>query len=231
MIGQVVFAAAKDENRPMLAGVLFEFTEAALTLVATDTHRLALREFSVTNSHGAGHLLIPGRALAELRGSLAAGDDGLVRCQHDENQVQFQVEELTLASRVLAGPFPAYQKILPTECSRRLTVGRDDLLQAVRRAEIVARDDSLRVRLRANGERLEITATGASASHVREEIEVTLEGDGIEVGVNARYLLDALGALEGETLVLELTEPLRPIVLRPVEGKGNLQLIMPVSVK
>lgn len=231
IIRQTIFAAAADDNRPILTGVYTVLNERKLVMVATDTHRLALRQGAVSEASGEVGVIIPARALNELSRGLAAESEQPVQVRLDRNQVLFQTERLTVVSRLIEGQFPKYEKVVPTEHTRKLTIPKDELQQAVRRAAVVARENSNRIILRTAGEMLTITAEEANLGQAHEEVEVIREGDDIQIAFNARYVLDVLGVIEAEGLYLEMTEPLRPAVLRPVDGAEYLMVIMPMSLQ
>src|SRR6266852_550323 len=231
MIRQTIFAAAADDTRPILTGVYTVLNERTLMMVSTDTHRLALRQGNVTEASGEVAVIIPARALSELSRGLDPESEQPVQMRMDKNQVQFRTEQLTVVSRLIEGQFPKYEKVVPAEHTRKLTIQKEEFQQAVRRAAVVARENSHRIILRTAGEMVTITAEEANLGRAHEEVEVIREGDDIQIAFNARYVLDVLGVIESEGLYLEMTEPLRPAVLRPVDGPDYLMVIMPMSLQ
>jgi DNA polymerase-3 subunit beta len=233
MIHQTAFATSKDETRPILTGVCIALTDGQLRLVATDTHRLAVRTAPVLDAAGERTVIVPVRALNELVRVLADADDLSVHLRIDSNQIMFRTERFTLVSRLIEGQFPRYERVIPSGHSRTLTIPREDLQAVVRRARIVARDAAAanRVVLRTSGESLVITAEAGEVGRAYEEIEILREGDDIEIAFNAAYLLDVLGVLTSESVQLEMNEPLSPSVLRPSEGADYLMVIMPMQIQ
>jgi DNA polymerase-3 subunit beta len=231
MIRQTIFAAASDDTRPILTGVYTVLSDSHLVMVATDTHRLALRQGAASEASGEVAVIIPARALSELSRGLEPEGEQSVQVRLDKNQVMFRTEQLTVVSRLIEGQFPKYEKVVPSEHTRKLTIPKDELQQAVRRAAVVARENSHRIILRTAGELLTITAEEANLGRAHEEVEVIREGDDIQIAFNARYVLDVLGVLDAEGLYLEMTEPLRPAVFRPVDGADYLMVIMPMSLQ
>jgi DNA polymerase III subunit beta len=199
-------------------------------MVSTDTHRLALRQGTVTEASGEVAVIIPARALNELSRGLDPDSEQPVQVRLDKNQVQFRTERLTVVSRLIEGQFPKYEKVVPSEHTRKLTIQKDEFQQAVRRAAVVAQHNNHRIIMRTAGEMLTLTAEG-DMGRAHEEIEVIREGDDIQIAFNARYILDVLGVIESEGLYLEMTEPLRPAVLRPVDGPDYLMVVMPMSLQ
>ena len=237
-IRQTSFATSPDETRPILTGVLVVFQGDSLKFVATDTHRLAVRDCAVKDGTGSASAIVPSRAMTELSRILGS-EDGEVVVTLSSNQIQFHIADsksgdTTLISRLIEGQFPNYERVIPTTTTRTLTLEREPLAQAVKRAAIVARDSANRVVLRTteDGDRLAITAESGAVGDAYDEVDVAREGDDgpVEIAFNARYLLDVLNVLDSEGLRIELTEPLRPGVVRPTEDSGYLCVLMPMQV-
>lgn len=237
-IRQTLFAVSTDETRVILTGVLLVYQGDVLKLVATDTHRLALRECLVKEGEGSATAIVPARALSELQ-RIIGNEEGEVRVTLSGNQVQFQVNEksgitTTLISRLIDGQFPNFERVIPKESTRTLILQRDLFAAAVRRATVVARDSANRIVLRTSddGERLIITAQSGSVGDAYEEIEVARSGDEspLEIAFNSRYILDLLNGLDSEGLRFELSEPLRPGVIKPSGDPYYLCVLMPMQV-
>jgi DNA polymerase III subunit beta len=236
-IRQTLFATSSDETRAILTGVLVVFQGDSLRLVATDTHRLAVRDLPVKTGSGAASAIVPARAMSELQ-RIIGTEDGDVSVTLSHNQIQFKAVdargETTLISRLIDGQFPNYERVIPTQATRTLTMEREPLISAIRRAAIVARENSNRVVLRSteDGDRLTLTAESGNVGNAYEEIEVALDGEEgpVEIAFNAKYLADVLGVLDGQGLRLELTEPLRPGVIKPVGDQDYLCVLMPMQV-
>jgi len=233
MIRQTAFAASDDDSRPILTGICLVLQEGRLRMVATDTHRLAVRTASVTETTGGDtSVIVPARALNELIRVLSDSEDAPLYVRIDQNQILFRTERVTLVSRLIEGQFPRYERVIPASHTRRLTVQRDELQSALRRARIVARDAAAkdRVLFDTQGENLVITAEGEEG-RAHEEFEVVREGDDISIAFNASYFMETLGVVDTEGIFLEMSEPLSPAVIRPVESEDYLMVIMPMQVQ
>ena len=237
-IKQTIFATSTDETRAILTGVLVVFQGDSLKLVATDTHRLAVRDCPVKEGSGSASAIVPSRAMNELL-RIVGNEEGEVVVTLSGNQIQFQVDDAsgsktTLISRLIDGQFPNYERVIPAQATKTLTVERAPLAAAVKRASIVARDSASRVVLRTteDGDKLTITAESGSVGNAYEEVEVARTGDDtpVEIAFNAKYLADALNVLDTEGLHIELTEPLRPGVIRPTDTADYLCVLMPMQV-
>lgn len=218
MIKHTLFAVSPDETRAILTGILMVVDETSLKFVATDTHRLAVKTSDTKDGRGAQNAIVPSRAMNELN-RLLTDAEGDVQVTLSENQVRFTLPGqagVQILSRLIEGQFPNYQRVIPPEHQKRLTIPVQPLLRAVRRASIVARDNSNRIILRTDEDKLILTAESQTVGNAYEEVEVTREGDDVEIAFNAKYLLDVLSVLDVDGVHLELSEPLKPGVLRPI---------------
>jgi len=218
MIRHTLFAVSTDETRAILTGIYMEFEGDTLRFVATDTHRLAVKTATVSNSRGAQKAIVPARAMNELTRLLTDGE-GEVQVTLSSNQVQFVLPgeaEVQIVSRLIEGQFPNYQRVIPASFQKKLTIEVQPLLRAVRRASIVARENANRVILRTEDDKLILTAESQIVGNAYEEIEVVRDGENVEIAFNSKYLLDVLNVMDAETVYLELTEALKPGLLRPI---------------
>ncbi len=231
ILSQIVFATSRDETRPILTGALFNISPGGLEVVATDTYRLALRrmtaEIPIDEPTSA---IISERALNEILRILEPESEEPVRVSLTDSQVSCVVGNVTVGSRLIEGQFPNYEKVLPDSSDRRVTVDREGLTDSLRRMLIVAREDANRIVLRGSDGELTITADSQDVGHAEEQIPATLEGEEPEIAFNARYLLDALQAITQEQVVLELSQPLAPGTLKPLDSDDYLYVIMPMQI-
>ncbi len=230
MIRHVLFAVSTDETRVILTGVLLIFEGDSVKMVATDTHRLAVRTATVAAGDGSATAVVPARAMNEVL--RLATDEDAVTISLAQGQARFDIGGTTMVTRLIEGTFPNYERVIPTTHDRKLTLETTEFARAVRRAAIVARDNANRVVIETEGAQLVLSAESGTVGSVREEIEVAREGDDIQIAFNAKYLQDVLGVVETEGVVLELTEPLRPGILRPIgDGADDyLCVLMPMQV-
>jgi DNA polymerase-3 subunit beta len=232
MIRQTAFAASDDDTRPILTGICLILQGDSLRMVATDTHRLAVRTSNVTEASGDATVIVPARALNELVRVLGDDPEEQLHVRVDQNQILFRTKTVTLVSRLIEGQFPRYERVIPSTHSRRLTMSRDEFQSALRRVRIIAREATSkdRIVLAAEGESVILTAQG-DEGQAHDELECEREGDEISIAFNAGYLLEVLSVLDSVSVFLELTEPLSPAVVRPVDGDDYLMVIMPMQVQ
>jgi len=237
-IAQVSFAAATDESRPVLTGVLAQFEEDRLTLAAADGFRLSVRSFQLTESLAEPtKVIIPAKALQELsRISAEAKDPIQMTIPPGRNQVLFHMTNIDLVSQLVEGAFPDYNQIIPQSHVTRTVVDTDALLRATKIAFLFARDAANILRLRvtpgtelAPGE-LKVVATAAEVGDNQGDIEASIEGDPIEVAFNAKYLIDVLSVIDSPQVILETSSPSSPGIIRPVDSDDFLHVIMPMHI-
>lgn len=229
---QVVMAASSDDARPILTGVLMSAEDGGLRLVATDSYRLAVRDLPEATVLSEGQkVLVPSRALGELVRVLGDTDTVVVRL--GEREVTFDVPtedgEIQVTTRLIEGDFPNYRQLIPSLYPNRLVVGREPLLEAVRRVKLMAREAApLRMTLRSDS--LELMAVTQDVGQAHEEVDAKFDGDELTVAFNPDYLIDGIEAAPGDEVVLETLDALKPAVLRSTENDGFLYLLMPVRV-
>jgi DNA polymerase-3 subunit beta len=231
MLRLTTFAASKEETRSLLMGVLFEARGNTLTLVATDTHRLAWKQAPIGQELSTPiTAVVPAKPLVELERVLRDSSEETVTVKIGNSQAQFQTADVALVSRLLDGQFPNYEKVIPKNPERKLTFERDAMLAAVRRVYIIARGAAEKAILTTKGDVLEITAESPEAGKAYEEVPISMDGDDLTIAFNARYLQEVLGILNEEQASLELTGALNPGILRPVGNNEFLYVVMPMQV-
>ncbi len=229
-LAEVTFAAASDEARPILTGVLAKFEGDRLTLAAADNYRIAVRTIDVLDPVEAVSVVIPARSLHELERVLADTDDPveLVLAQA-RNQVLFHLEGIDIVSRLIDGQFPNYQQVLPATHATSAEFDREELLRAVRPAALIASSSANIVKLQVGGEGAGITVSAAAeVGDYTGDVEAATEGDQTTIAFNARYLNDVLTNVAADRFALELNGPLSPGVFRPVGDAAYVHVVMPV---
>jgi DNA polymerase-3 subunit beta len=230
-LAEVTFAAASDEARPILTGVLARFEGDQLTLAAADNYRIAVRTIPVLDAVPETSVVIPARALNELARVLADVDDPVeVVLAGARNQVLFHLEGVDLVSRLIDGQFPNYQQVLPQSHNTRAVLDREELLRAVRPAALIAHESANIVKLQIGGNGdpgVTVSANAEVGDHVGA-VEAAVEGDGTTIAFNARYLADVLTNVDADQFALELNGPLSPGVFKPVGDDQYVHVVMPV---
>jgi DNA polymerase-3 subunit beta len=227
-LGQVVRAASSDDARPILTGVLLAAEATGLRLVATDSYRLAIRDLPGTTVLAEGqHVLVPSRALQELARVLVPGTTLNVRL--GERDASFEVGGTRLTTVLIEGEFPPYERLIPQAQPNRLTVGREVLLEAVRRVKLLARE-ATPVRLGMSADGLDLVAITQDVGQAHESLDAKFEGSDLTVAFNPEYLVQGIEVAPGDEITIETVDALKPALLRCAEHPDFLYLLMPVRV-
>jgi len=227
-ISQVTRAASHDEARPVLTGTLIDATPDKVTLVATDSYRLAVRDIPWRGPAEKIRRVVPARALIEA--ARAADSGGEVEITLGESQAAFAVAGRRLTTRLIEGEFPNWNQLIPAELPNTMRIDREAFAEAVRRVGILAQSGApVRIELSADGARL--AAGSQDVGEASELVDGKYEGEPLTVAFNPAYLLDGVNAVEGSEVVLACRDGLKPSILRsPEEGNGFLYLVMPVRI-
>jgi DNA polymerase-3 subunit beta len=230
-LDETAFAAASDEARPILTGVLAKFEGDQLTLAAADNYRIAVKTLTVLDPVEETSVVIPARALHELARILADTDDPVsIVLAHSRNQLLFHVEGIDLVTRLIDGQYPNYQSVLPASHATRAVLDREELLRAVRPAALIAHESANIVKLGVglDGEpAITVSANAEVGDHVGR-VEAAVEGDGTTIAFNARFLADVLQNVDAEQFALELNGPLSPGVFKPIGDDRYVHVVMPL---
>lgn len=232
-VRKVVRAASRDETRSVaLTGVLMAAEDGGLRLVATDSYRLALSDLpGVSLLAESTQVIVPARALVELVRLLGtAGAEDTVDVRLDQGTASFTLGPKQITTRLIEAEYPNYRGLIPASQPNRLTVGRDALLEAVRRVALMVASTPTPIRLVTGSEQLELLAITPDRGEAREALESSYEGEELTVAFNPEYLLDGLDATTGDEVSLQTVDGLKPALLRSTDDEGFLYLLMPVRV-
>lgn len=231
MIRQTVFAVSTSETRPVLTGVNWKVENNELTCIATDSHRLALRVAKIESENGGNYnVVIPGKSLNELSKIIDDSNDA-IDIVITENQILFKSKHLLFFSRLLEGNYPDTSRLIPTESKTDVIVNTKEFLQAIDRASLLAREGRNNVVKFSTIENslIEISSNTPEIGKVIEEVQSeTIEGEELKISFSAKFMMDALKALEGTDIKISFTGAMRPFVIRPLHDESILQLILPV---
>jgi DNA polymerase-3 subunit beta len=237
-VSQVAFAAATDDSRPILTGVLAKFEDAQLTLAAADGFRLSVRTIPLPQPvSDPFSIIIPARALTELgRISGEQKDPIIITVTPTRNQVLFQLTDIVLVSQLIDGNFPDYRQIIPRECTTHTVVDTAAFLKACKTALIFARDAAhiTRVHVKPGSEltpgHIVVSATSAETGDDVSEFDASIEGEEIEIAFNVKYMIDLLSVVGAPQVALDTTTSSSPGVIRPVGDADYTHVIMPMHL-
>ena len=236
-IGQVVFAAASEESRPVLTGVQADFSGDQLTLAAADGFRLAVYKLSLPAPvEESVAVIIPARSLTELNRLLGDQEEPLeLTINPQRSQVMFRLRNVEMVSQLIQGTFPNYDQLIPQSHTTKAVVKLSDFLRATKSASIFARDGSGIVRLQImpkdGASKLSISARADEVGDNLGEIDAEVEGEETKIAFNSKYLVDVLGVLGEGDIALEATTSSSPGVIRPVGKDNYVHVVMPMFVQ
>lgn len=231
MVRQTSFAVSASETRPILTGVNWKVENNELVCIATDSHRLALRKARIeTENNESYNVIIPGKSLNELS-KIIDDSNELIDIVITENQILFKAKHLLFFSRLLEGNYPDTSNLIPNDSKTEVSVNTKEFLHAIDRASLLAREGKNNVvkLTTKEGNIIEISSNTPEIGKVVEEIQgQSIEGDDLKISFSAKFMMDALKALEGTDITISFTGAMRPFLIRPLHDKTILQLILPV---
>jgi len=226
----VARAASRDDMRPVLTGVLVTASGAEMTMVATDSYRLAVKRTELGEELGGDlEANIPARALRELARILASEGVEHAVVSLLPNQAVFEAGAIVLSTRLIEGQFPNFRQLLPESYEHDVRLPRNDFLEVARRvSQLAQRNAPLRLSFSA-GE-LTVAAETPDVGDAKETMPASFEGEELEIGFNPEFLKEGIESVEGDELLVRLISPLRPGLLQPVESEDFRYLVMPIRL-
>ena len=228
MIKCTSFAIAQDETRPILQGILFEIKNRKLNLVALDGYRLAIKSEYLDSDFDI-EVVIPGKTLNEVS-KILEDIDSIVNITFTNNHILFNLKQTKIISRLLDGKFVNYNSLLPQEHKLVMSVDKQELQNGIERASLMAKEgNSNLINLDIKEDNLIITSN-SQLGKVREEVSINLQGEGVQIAFNSRYLLDVLKNMEDEEVVMEMTSSVSPCVIKSKQTDSYKYLVLPVRL-
>jgi len=232
LIGHVAFAASTEESRPILNGVLWELRPDRMRMVATNGHRLARMDVPASGQGGSqADLIIPPKALEQIR-RLFGGDEE-IEIGKSDNHLGFRSTTTQIYTRLIEGPYPNYEQVIPRENDKSLTADKAALAAALRRMSIVASDQTHRIRMAFTNGACKLSVQTPDLGEAQEELAVAYEGDTLEIGFNAAYLLEILKFMPTDEVRMTFKAPERAATCEPVgwdDPASYLTLVMPLRL-
>ncbi len=232
-LSQVVRAAATDDARPLLTGVLFTTDHDSLRLIATDSYRLAVRDVpGVKGFTDSNDILVPARALQELqRVAGTPNDDAEIGVTLTDADISFVVGRTSIASRLIDGNYPSVLQLIPASYPNQLRIAKDTLLVSLRRTKLLAKDATSSVRLTMRDKNVEIRTQSHDTGGVEDNVDADYQGEELTIAFNPNFLIDGVEAVLGDEIVLELSDSVRPAMVHGVDDERFRYLLMPVRVQ
>jgi len=232
-INKTIFAVSTDELRPAMTGIFVQLNDNNITFVATDGHRLLrYRRFDVSTGNSAS-IIIPRKAFTLLKSTLPA-EPTTVRVEFNTSNAFFSFENIRMVCRLIDERYPDYENVIPAQNPNRLVIDRYDLLSSIKRISIYSNKTTHQVRLRIAGSELHVSAEDLDFSNeANERLSCQYDGEDMEIGFNARFLIEMLNNIDSDEISLELSTPNRAGLLMPTsndESENILMLVMPVML-
>ena len=230
LINRTIFAVTQEDARYALNGALVEMDSRVIRMVATDAHRLAMVE-EAFKSESEVKAIVPKKTLTELR-NLGNGEEMMFA--QDEHHLYFKIGHRVLASRVIEGQFPSYEKVIPAENPLEVSFEKEAMAGAIRRVSLLASERSRAIRFKFAPSEATVSSSNPELGEATERVAVQYEGEELEVSFNAQYILDFLSAVEGEKVLFRLKDPASQGLLEPGEETNETSrykyVIMPMRM-
>jgi DNA polymerase-3 subunit beta len=232
LVTHVAFAASTEESRPILNGVLWELRPDRMRMVATNGHRLARMDVPLTAAAAAtADLIVPPKGLEQIRRLFGSEEE--IQIARSDNHLGFRSDTTQVYTRLIEGPYPNYEQVIPRENDKVVTADRGALAGALRRMHTVASDQTHRIRMAFTAGACKLSVQTPDLGEAQEELSVTYEGDQLEIGFNAAYLLEILKIMPTDEVRMSFKAPERAATCEPVgwdDPASYLTLVMPLRL-
>jgi DNA polymerase-3 subunit beta len=234
LIKNTSFAVSSEESRPILNGVLWELRDGHMRMVATNGHRLARKGVAAGSSSApSADFIVPPIALQQVQRLFESKEN--LEVAKSGNHLGFRADGTEVYTRLIEGTYPNYEQVIPKDNDKFAIVNKNALASAVRRMAVVASDQTHRIRMAFESDRVHLTVLTPDLGEGEDELELTYEGEGIEIGFNAAYLLEVLKYMSTDEVKITLKAPERAATVEPVPSEGEeaedyLCLVMPLRL-
>lgn len=229
LIEKTQFSMANQDVRYYLNGMLFEIDGTTLRSVATDGHRMAVSQMSLDADFAQKQIIVPRKGVQELVKLMDAPDQPVI-LQIGSSNVRAEVNNFTFTSKLVDGRFPDYRRVLPQSTNKTLVAGCDELRQAFSRAAILSNEKFRGVRVNLAGTEMRITANNPEQEEAEEMLDVTFEGDAIEIGFNVSYVLDVLNTLRCENVRVSMSDANASALIENADDDSAMYVVMPIRL-
>ena len=236
MIEKTIYSAGESDTRYTLNGLLFHVSpeNKSITVVGTDGHRLArLIKQTDSVSKEEKRILVPRKAVSELRRFLPSdggAEGGKVKITIGEKHLLFSVGNIQFLTRLIEGSYPSYENVIPKTNEKKIALEKNLFVKVLRRVSIMSKERASAVRFDFEEGKLTVSSSSPDLGEAKEEVVVDYKGDKVSLGFNARYMLDVLGAVSSEKIVLEFQDPLSPVLLKEEGNEEYKCVIMPMRI-
>lgn len=236
-VNKTIFATGNDELRPVMSGVLCEFSSDNVTFVATDAHKLVRYRRTDAQVDAFSSFIIPKKPLNQLKAVLSFDEESPVKVEYNAKNAFLTFDNIKLVCRLVEGKYPNYEAVIPKDNTKELIIDRALFLRTLKRVSFYANQSTHQVRLRLSGQELILSAEDIEFSNeAKERLDCSYEGDELEIGFNSKFLQEMVSNLDTETIKMEMSESNRAGILFPIyeneeESREQiLMLVMPVML-
>ncbi len=228
MIRQTIFSCASEETRPVFTGILLHIEKEVISLVSTDTHRLAHSKSFISENDKEFKGIIPAKTMQEIYRLI--NDEEIINIQYNNSRIIFKFRTIQIFTRLIEGQFPSYKQVIPQSCNSKLLINSRKFLDTVERASLLSKDNYLKTNtVRFNIENSIININQYSEmGKISEQIDIEQEGENVVISFNAKYIIDVLKVVETENIVMETSGAFSPCVFRPENNDDYLYLVLPL---
>lgn len=228
MIKQTIFGCAVEETRPVFTGILLNIEKENISLVSTDTHRLAYSKALIPGNDKEFKGIIPSKTMQEIYRLLS--DDEVLIIKFNKSRVIFIFDTIQILTRLIEGQFPSYKQVIPQSCNTKLLIDTRRLMDTVERASLLSKDNYLKTNtVRFNIENSLINVNQYSEmGKISEQIEMEQDGEDVAISFNAKYVIDFLKVVDTEKIIMETSGSFSPCIFRPENDDNYLCLVLPL---
>jgi DNA polymerase-3 subunit beta len=231
MLRKTIFSISSDETRYTLNGTLLEADGDTVKMVSTDGHRLSyIKNENPKKVEKKINVIIPQKTTSELLKLVEDSEDAVLFSIY-ENHVVFKKENFVLVSRVIDGQFPNYEVVLPKNNDKRVILNKDVLIHALKRVSLLSDEKSKMVKFNIEKDNIELISDTVGIGEAKERIDVKYGGEGLSIGLNARYILDIMNAVDSEEIVFDIKDPVSPTLFMQVNDENYKCVIMPMRLQ
>ncbi len=228
MIKNTSFAASIDQTKGVLSGVLIELSKNQIKTVAIDGFRMAINK-EETKTEKEDKFIISSRLINEVNKIFSEVDSEEVEFVYDDKGILIKIDDAKISLRMIAGEFIKYNDIIPKDSPIKIKVMKEELINAIERASIMTEGKNNLIKISANDRILTVSSNSEEGGSI-EDVLIDKDGDNINIGFNARYMIDVLKVINDEELILNMNTPITPCVITPVDGDNYTYLVLPVRI-
>ncbi len=230
MIEQTIFAISQNDSKPILMGSLFKIKDKVLTIVSIDGYRLAIRTANI-DSNLDNSLVIPGKALSEVNRIFSSySEQEKAKISFTNKHAIIVVDNVRIITRLLEGEFIKYENIKPTDFKTEVIVNRKNFLDALERAQLMSnegKNNSIKIEIK---DELMCIRSNTEKGNIKEDVNITLNGEDLEIGFNPKYLIDGIKVIDSDMIKINLSSPISPCLITPEDYDSYTYIVTPVRI-